>query len=201
MKLILASASGTRRGMLEAAGLGFEVRPAAIDEDAVKAGLREQGLDASALALALAEAKAAAGPPDADVLVLGCDQTLERDDGSMIDKPRSRDEAAAQLRSLAGRPHRLHSAAAIVEHGPERGRVVWREVETVTLLVRPLSEDFLAWYLDREYEAVRHNVGGYRIEGPGVQLFDRIDGSHFAILGLPLLSLLAYLRERGVVPR
>jgi septum formation protein len=197
MKLILASASGTRRRMLEAAGLGFEVRPAAIDEEEVKAGLRGEGLEARALALALAEAKAAAGSPDADALVLGCDQTLERDDGSMIDKPRSRDEAAAQLRSLAGRPHRLHSAAAIVE----RGAIVWREVETVTLSVRPLSEDFIAWYLDREYDAIRHNVGGYRIEGLGVQLFDHIDGSHFAILGLPLLALLAFLRERGVVPR
>jgi septum formation protein len=197
MKLTLASASGTRRRMLEAAGLEFEVRPAAIDEDAVKAGLREEGLDARALALALAEAKALAGSPHADEFVLGCDQTLERDDGSMIDKPRSRDELAAQLRSLACRPHCLHSAAVVVEHGA----VVWREVETVTLFVRPLSEDFLAWYLDREYEAVRHNVGGYRIEGLGVQLFDRIDGSHFAILGLPLLPLLDYLRERGVVPR
>jgi septum formation protein len=197
MKLTLASASGTRRRMLEAAGVEFEVRPAAIDEDAVKMRLREEGLDARALALVLGEAKAAAGPAEADALVLGCDQTLERDDGSMIDKPRSRDEAAAQLRSLAGRPHRLHSAAVIVEHGA----VVWREVETVTLFVRPLSEDFLAWYLDREYEAVRHNVGGYRIEGLGAQLFDRIEGSHFAILGLPLLPLLAYLRERGVVPR
>ncbi len=197
MKLTLASASGTRRRMLEAAGLGFDVRPAAIDEDAVKAGLRQDGLDARTLALALAEAKAKAASPGADALVLGCDQTLERDDGSMIDKARSRDEAAAQLRNLAGRPHRLHSAAAIVEHNA----VVWREVETVTLFVRPLSEDFLAWYLDREYDAVRHNVGGYRIEGLGVQLFDHIDGSHFAILGLPLLPLLAYLRERGVVPR
>ena len=201
MKLTLASASGTRRRMLEAAGLGFEVRPAAIDEDAVKARLREQGLNALGLALALAEAKAAAGSADADKLVLGCDQTLERDDGSMIDKPRSREEAGAQLRSLAGRPHRLHSAAAIVEHDAGHGTIVWREVETVTLFVRPLSEDFLAWYLDREYEAVRHNVGGYRIEGLGVHLFDRIDGSHFAILGLPLLPLLAYLRERGMVPR
>ncbi|WP_332810604.1 Maf family protein [Sphingomonas sp.] len=201
MKLILASASGTRRHMLEAAGLGFEVRPAAIDEDAVKARLREEGLNALGLALALAEAKAAAGSADADELVLGCDQTLERDDGSMIDKPRSPEEAAAQLRSLAGRPHRLHSAAAIVEHDAGHGTIVWREVETVTLFVRPLSEDFLAWYLDREYEAVRHNVGGYRIEGLGAHLFDRIDGSHFAILGLPLLPLLAYLRGRGVVPR
>jgi septum formation protein len=183
--------------MLEAAGLRFEVRPAAIDEERVKARFRADGLDAAALALALAEAKAAADPADDHTFVLGCDQTLERDDGSMIDKPRSRDEAAAQLRGLAGRSHRLHSAAAIVEHGA----LVWREIETVELTVRALSEDFLAWYLDQEYEAIRHNVGGYRIEGLGVQLFDRIEGSHFAILGLPLLPLLGYLRERGVVPR
>ncbi|MDB5699172.1 MAG: septum formation protein Maf [Alphaproteobacteria bacterium] len=197
MRLTLASASGTRRRMLEAAGVPFEVRPATVDEDKAKARLREEGLDAAALALALAELKAAQATAAADELVLGCDQTLERHDGSMIDKPRSIDEAAAQLRGLSGHRHRLHAAAVIVE----RGAVAWRAVESVELGVRRFSDDFLSSYLDREYDAIRHNVGGYRIEGLGVQLFDRIEGSHFAILGLPLLPLLEYLRERGVVPR
>jgi septum formation protein len=100
------------------------------------------------------------------------------------------------LRSLSGRTHRLHSAAAIAE----RSHIVWRCTETVELDVRPLSDEFLHSYLDAEYEQIRWSVGGYRIEGRGAQLFDRIDGSHFAILGLPLLPLLDYLRERGVMP-
>ena len=177
--------------MLEAAGVPFEARAAEIDEEDVKAELSD--LDAEALAQALAERKALSIEEDA--LVLGSDQTLERDDGSLLGKPASRDEAFAQLRSLSGRTHRLHSAAAIAE----RGTLAWRSTETVELQVRPLSDQFLRAYLDAEYEQIRWSVGGYRIEGPGVQLFDRIEGSHFAILGLPLLPLLAYLRERSVL--
>lgn len=190
MRLILASTSATRRRMLEAAGVPHEAMAAAIDEDQAKAELR--GLGASALAEALACRKALSLAGD---LVLGADQTLEREDGSMLSKPRSREEAFAQLKSLSGRTHRLHSAAAVAAEGT----IAWRLVETVELSVRPLSEAFLQAYLDSEYEAIRWSVGGYRIEGPGVQLFDRIHGSHFAILGLPLLPLLAYLRERGVM--
>lgn len=192
MTLILASTSVARRRMLEAAGVRFEACAAAIDEEAVKAELDD--LDPNALAQALAERKALSIAQDA--LVLGSDQTLERDDGSRLGKPASREDAFAQLQSLSGRTHRLHSAAAIAE----RGTIVWRCTESVELEVRPLSDEFLRDYLDAEYEQVRWGVGGYRIEGPGVQLFDRIDGSHFAILGLPLLPLLAYLRERGALP-
>jgi septum formation protein len=176
--------------MLEAAGVPHEAMAAAIDEDQAKAELR--GLGAPALAEALACRKALSLAGD---LVLGADQTLEREDGSMLSKPRSREEAFAQLKSLSGRTHRLHSAAAVAAEGT----IAWRLVETVELSVRPLSDAFLQAYLDSEYEAIRWSVGGYRIEGPGVQLFDRIHGSHFAILGLPLLPLLAYLRERGVM--
>lgn len=182
--------------MLEAAGVPFEPVDADLDEEAVKAGLRGEGLDACALASALAEAKALAAEPAPGDLVLGADQTLELDDGTMLDKPASREDAAAQLRRLSGRTHRLHSAAVIVEGG----RQVWRSVETVALSVRPLGDAFIHDYLAAEYEAIRWSVGGYRIEGPGVQLFDRIEGSHFAILGLPLLPLLAYLRTRGAIP-
>ena len=103
----------------------------------------------------------------------------------------------AQLKGLAGATHRLHSAAVICE----RGEAKWWGLETATLTMRPLGDSFLDSYLEREWEHVRWNVGGYRIEGPGVQLFEKIEGSHFAILGLPLLPLLAYLRERGLLAR
>ena len=190
-RLILASTSSARRQMLEAAGVPFEAKAAEIDEEKVKAGL--SGLDAQALAQTLAERKALSIADDA--LVLGSDQTLERDDGTRLGKPTSGDDAFAQLKSLSGRTHRLHSAAAIAE----RGEVVWQRTETVELEMRPFSDEFLHSYLDLEYEQIRWSVGGYRIEGPGVQLFERIDGSHFAILGLPLLPLLAFLRERGIL--
>ncbi|HEV2746794.1 MAG TPA: Maf family protein [Allosphingosinicella sp.] len=195
MRLLLASQSPARQQMLQAAGVPFDTVDAGLDEAAAKAALERQGLDALGTAEALAELKAlsaAAGEAD---LVLGSDQTLEREDGGMLSKPGSREEALEQLRSLAGRTHRLHSAAVIAEHG----RPVWHEAESVALTVRPLSDAFLRQYLDREYQAIRWSVGGYRIEGLGVQLFDRIEGSHFAVLGLPLLPLLAFLRERGVL--
>ena len=113
----------------------------------------------------------------------------------MLSKPGSRDEAAAQLRRLSGATHQLHSAAVVLEGGAR----VWGGTESVSLAMRELGEDFLRDYLDAEYEAIRWSVGGYRIEGSGVQLFERIEGSHFAILGLPLLPLLAFLRERRVI--
>ncbi len=181
--------------MLTAAGLDFEMATAELDEAEAKAGLIDAGFEPRDLAEMLAEMKArsvAAGP---GALVLGADQVLERDDGSVLGKPASPGEAFEQLRSLSGRTHFLHSAAVIVEQG-ERA---WGETESVALRVRRLSERFIRDYLEREYEAVRFSVGGYRIEGPGVQLFDEIEGSHFAILGLPLLPLLAFLRSRGLL--
>ena len=195
MRLLLASKSEARRRMLEAAGVAFEIAEAELDEAEAKAGLVEAGFEPRDLAEMLAEMKARSVAAPAGALVLGADQVLERDDGSMLSKPRSRGEARDQLRSLSGHSHYLHSGAVLIEQG-ERA---WGRTETAVLSVRRLGEDFLEDYLDREYEAVRWNVGGYRIEGPGVQLFDQIQGSHFAILGLPLLSLLAYLRERGML--
>ena len=180
--------------MLDAAGVPFEIADAPLDEEEAKARL--SGLDAAALAAALAEAKAMSARAEPRDLVLGSDQTLELDDGTMLSKPASREEALEQLRFLSGRTHCLHSAAVILDGGA----VVWAATESVTLSVRPLSNEFLRLYLDREYEAIRWSVGGYRIEGPGVQLFDRIEGSHFAILGMPLLPLLAFLRRRGLIP-
>lgn len=194
MRLLLASQSLTRRRMLEAAGVAFETVAASLDEEAAKAGLAGAGFEPRDMAEMLAALKAKSIKA-ADALVIGADQTLELDDGTMLSKPASRDEAAEQLRRLSGRSHFLHSAAVVAEDG-ER---VWGETESVRLDVRPLGENFIQDYLDREYEAVRYNVGGYRIEGLGAQLFEEVDGSHFAVLGLPLLPLLAYLRERGLL--
>ncbi len=180
--------------MLEAAGVPFEAVASEADEDGAKAALKEQGLGGAALAAGLAEAKAAGVVAD-EALVLGSDQVLELEDGASLDKPASRNEALAQLRGLSGRAHKLHAAACLMEGG----QVVWRDVETVTIHVRPLGEAFLWDYLDREWEQVRWSVGAYHVEGRGAQLFERIEGSLFAVQGLPLLPLLAALRDRGVL--
>jgi septum formation protein len=192
--LLLASQSATRRRMLEATGVRFETIAAELDEEEAKAGLVAAGFEPRDLAEMLAEMKAKSVGAD-DALVIGADQTLELDDGTMLSKPESRADALAQLRRLSGRTHHLHSAAVIAE----KGERVWGETETVAMVVRELGEDFLRDYLDREYDAVRFNVGSYRVEGLGAQLFEEIDGSHFAILGLPLLPLLGYLRTRGLL--
>jgi septum formation protein len=195
MKLLLASRSETRRRMLEAAGVPFETVAAPLDEEQAKAGLAGAGFDPRGMAEMLAELKAKSVEAAEGALVLGCDQTLERWDGEMLSKPGSLEEAFLQLRGLSGTTHHLHSAAAIVEEGA----TVWRHCESVALTMRGFSDAFLDSYLDAEYEAVRRNVGGYRIESLGAQLFEAIEGSHFAILGLPLLPLLAFLRERGIL--
>lgn len=195
MRLLLASKSAARRQMLEAAGVPFETVEAELDEAAAKGGLEAAGFDARGIAEELAQLKALSVPPAADALVLGSDQTLELDDGSLLGKPASRADALDQLTLLSGRTHLLHSSAVVAENG----EAVWWHSETVELTMRRLDPDFVEDYLDREYEHVRWSVGGYRIEGLGAQLFDRIEGSHFAILGMPLLPLLGYLRERGLL--
>jgi septum formation protein len=195
MRLILASRSAPRRQMLEAAGVTFETVPADLDEEEAKAGLAAAGFEPRDTAEMLAEMKATSVAAVGDALVIGADQVLELDDGTMLSKPASREDALAQLRALSGQTHYLHSAAVVVEQGAR----VWGETESVAMDVRPLGEDFLQAYLDAEYEAVRQSVGGYRIERLGAQLFEEVEGSHFAILGLPLLPLLGYLRGRGLL--
>ena len=195
MRLLLASKSAARRDMLLAAGVAFETVDSEIDEEQAKAGLIAAGFEPRDMAEMLAEMKARKVPAAGDALVLGADQVLELDDGAMLNKPVSRADSLAQLRALSGRTHLLHAAAVVIE----KGERVCGRTETAALTVRPLGDAFLQDYLDREYEAVRWNVGGYRIEGPGVQLFEEIEGSHFAILGLPLLPLLDLLRERGLL--
>jgi septum formation protein len=197
VKLLLASKSAARRAMLEAAGVPFEPVEAELDEESAKAGLEGAGFDAIGVAEELAQLKALSVPAGEGDLVLGCDQVLERADGSILSKPESRDELLLQLKSLSGATHKLHSAAVICEEGEAK----WWGLETASLTMRLLGEPFLRAYVESEWEQVRWSVGGYRIEGPGVQLFERIEGGHFAILGLPLLPLLAYLRERGLLER
>jgi septum formation protein len=195
MKLVLASGSETRRRMLAAAGVPFAARNPEVDEEALKNRLLGRGAGAAEIALELAQSKALSLAADKDVLVIGSDQVLERDDGSILSKAQSREEAADQLNHLAGRTHRLHSAAVLAG----AGGIVWGDTQSASMTMRRFSPEFLEHYLASEYDAVRFNVGGYRIEGMGAQLFEEIDGSHFAIMGLPLLPLLTELRRRGIL--
>ena len=189
--LVLASKSSSRRAMLEAAGVGFSAVPAALDERALEASLA--GKAPEAIALALAEAKAlAVSAGQGTALVLGSD-SLVSVEGRRFDKPRSRDEAAEHLRRFSGREMHLHSAAALARSGA----VLWRHGDQAVLRVRPLSEPFIASYLDAEWPAVAGCVGVFRIEAMGVQLFEAIAGSHFTVLGMPLLPVLAALRTYG----
>jgi septum formation protein len=197
MRLILASTSTTRMAMLEAAGVPFEALPPRVDEDSLKAGLCQQGIAPRDLADALAEAKAVAlSRREPDAMVLGCDQLAVAADGTLLDKPGSRDGLRVQLGQLRGSTHRQLSAAVVAEGG----RPVWRHVDEARLTMRDFSEAFLDGYLDAEGEAAAGCVGGYRVEAMGVQLFSKIEGSHFTILGLPLLPLLDYLRIRAMIP-
>lgn len=194
--IVLASQSASRRALLSAAQVPFEALSPGVDEEAAKEALRGDGLDARALADALAELKALRVSRRAPgALVLGCDQTLSLDDGGMIDKAVDRDDAERILHLLSGRAHYLHSAAVIALNGEP----IWRHVERVKMTVRSLSDAFIRAYLDADWEQCRWCVGCYRIEGPGVQLFSRVEGSQFAIQGLPLLPLLDFLRVRGVL--
>ena len=196
MSLILASGSASRRAMLTAAGVAHEAIAPGVDEAAVKTALVAEGHGARQLADALAELKAlkiSRRFPAA--LVLGCDSTVACADGSLLDKAESREEAREQLRKLRGTTHRLTSAAVLCQQGAP----VWRHVDVAKLTMRDFSDDFLETYLDSEWPAIAGCVGCYRIEGLGAQLFSRLEGSHFTILGLPLLPLLEHLRMSGVI--
>jgi septum formation protein len=194
-RLILASASTARAAILRAAGVEFLAEPASVDETAIKCEYRSAGRDAIACATALAETKAraiAAQHPEA--LVLGADQLLVAD-GEWFDKPVDLKDAAAQLRRLRGRDHVLVTAACVFRDE----ELLWRATATPKLTMRRFGETFLAGYIAAEGNALLSSVGAYRIEGRGAQLFARIEGDHFAILGLPLIELLQFLRERSVL--
>ena len=188
--IVLASNSASRKAMLEAAGVAFEARGADVDERALEAEM--DGAEPAEVAQALAAAKAAA-VLDSRV-VLGSDSLVEVD-GRRFDKPVSREQAAEHLRFFSGKVMTLHSAAALARDG----QIVWVGSDFARLRVRELSEEFIEAYLDAEWPEVSHCVGVFRIEGPGVQLFESIMGDQFTVLGLPLLQVLDALREEGVL--
>ena len=194
-EVILASASPARQVLLERAGVAVTVIVAGIDEAATKQKCRSAGCDAAATALHLAEQKAlqvSSGHPAS--LVIGADQVLD-DDGRWLGKPRDRAEARAQLGRLSGRMHMLVTACCLVCDGTP----VWRHVERARLSMRSLDEGSIENYLDAAGPGALSSVGAYQLEGLGAQLFSRVEGDYFAILGLPLLPLLDALRVHGAV--
>jgi septum formation protein len=193
--LVLASASPTRRRLLDNAGLRCEVLAPELDERAAELPLKEAGAPPDDIAAVLAEAKAAAvSAARPGSLVIGADQTLDLDGGS-LSKPASMEEARRQILALAGRRHSLHAAVACVRDG----ETLWRHVETVHLTMRPLTPAEVGRYMAEAGPVVLGSVGAYQVEGVGIRLFERIDGDFFAILGLPMLPLLAFLRQAGAL--
>lgn len=190
---MLASQSAARAAVLSAAGLRFDARPARVDEAAVKAAMRQEGASPDETALALAGLKASR-VRDTEALVIGADQLLVCED-AWFDKPADRAAARAQLLTLRGRAHTLVTALVCRRGGQE----VWRHVARPRLRMREFSEAFLDAYLAAEGDAILSSVGAYRLEALGIHLFDAIEGEHSAILGLPLLPLLGFLRQHGVL--
>jgi len=194
-RLVLASASTSRRAVLTAAGLRFDIRPADVDETALKHAAWSEKADAANAAVRLADAKAAwvaAAEPDA--LVIGADQILVCS-GAWFDKPADLAAARMHLQTLRGRAHIL-ATAVVCRRGRRR---LWQHVEGPRLVMRRFSDAFLDAYLAMDGSHVLGSVGAYRLEGPGAHLFSRVDGEHTAILGLPLLPLLEFLRQSGVL--
>lgn len=196
MTLILASQSSSRRAMLDAAGVSYAPIPAHVDEESTTSALLASNTSPRDIADALAELKAVKiSRANPGALVLGSDSIVALANGTLLTKPVDRQMAKRHLMALSSGKHRLISAAVIAE----QGQPVWRHVDTALLAVRSLSEAFIDDYLDVEWPAVAGCVGCFRIEGPGVQLFDRLDGNYFTILGMPLLPILGYLRLRGIM--
>ena len=197
MNVILASASKSRANLLRAAGVPYEIIPADVDEDSVKTTLRREGASAQKCAETLAEFKAVkvsqSRPAD---LVIGADQMLECE-GAWFDKPRDVEGARSHLTRLRGKTHTLPTSVAVALNGA----VIWHHNAAPRMTVRDFSDTFMEAYLADVGEAVTSSVGAYHLEGRGAQLFTKIDGDFFTILGLPLLELLTFLREHQVVTR
>ena len=195
--LILASTSAVRSRLLRDAGLAFEVVPPMVDEADVKASLLVERLGANAIADSLAEAKAvavSAARPQA--LVIGCDQVLAFE-GRVIEKSADLREARKLLAELRGKAHALLTACVLAKGGEP----VWRRLDRCTLSMRPFSDAFLEDYLQAEGDTLLTSVGCYQLEGRGAQLFERVEGDYFSVLGLPLIPLLVALREHGILER
>lgn len=182
--------------MLENAGIPFSWCDAGVDEERLKSAFRTTVSDAGALALALAEAKAAGAYENqqTDDIIIGCDQILVLD-GRLFDKPLSLVEAREHLKMFSGKMHQLTSALCMMQSGS----MLWSHVDRVNMHVRPLSETFIDQYLHSEGERILSSVGAYLLESKGAQLFERIEGDYFSVLGLPLLPLLEELRKRGIL--
>jgi len=193
-RLILASGSEIRRQILDGAGLNFEVITRPVDEAAIKAAMLAENARLRDIADALAEAKAMRVSLQEAGLVIGADQIMVMDN-SLFDKPKSMEEARVRLISMRGKKHELIGAVVICENGVP----VWRHMSKTKLWVRDFSDRFLEAYLKMEGEALMKSVGAYRFEGPGSQLFEKVEGDFFAILGLDLLPVLDYLRTREVI--
>ena len=195
MRLILGSGSRSRRLLLKNAGLAFETMPADLDERAAEAPLLETGASPEDIALALAMAKATiVSEAHRSALVIGADQMLELD-GERLTKPADMEAARHQILQLSGKTHTLHSAVVCARDGG----IVWQHVEPAHMTMRKLAPQFIGRYLAAVGAEALSSVGAYQIEGRGIQLFDRIDGDFFAILGLPILPLLTFLRSEGIV--
>ncbi|TWA68575.1 septum formation protein [Azospirillum baldaniorum] len=193
--VVLASGSRTRAEMLERAAVRVTLAPAAVDEEEIKLAARAEGAPVEDVAEALAELKAQrVTRKHPGALVIGADQMLECE-GRWFDKPADRDAARAQLQDLRGKTHRLVSCAVVIRDG-ER---LWHHVDRAHLTMRPFSDAFLDSYLNAAGDDVLGSVGAYHLEGLGAQLFHRVDGDFFTILGLPLLPLLGFLRVHGVI--
>ena len=196
-RLILASGSAARRNMLENAGVPFDAEPAKIDESALKDALIRHPTSAPAhdIAVALADAKALdVSKRNPDALGVGSDQVLALGE-QLLSKASGRDSARLALLALRGKTHALHSAVSLARNGA----VVWRYNESARLTMRSFSDAWLDRYLDHAGDALVHCVGGYRLEGLGIQLFEKIEGDYFTILGMPLLALLGELRQREMI--
>ncbi len=192
-KLILASGSKIRAQLLQNANVRFDVHPARVDEAMIKQSLEAEQAKPRDVADALAEMKARkVSEKHPGALVLGCDQVLDYG-GQILSKPETPDAAGAQLRALRGDRHMLLSAAVIVENGTP----VWRHVGQVRMMMRAASDSYIDDYVERNWDSIRHSVGGYKLEEEGVRLFTRVDGDYFTVLGMPLLELLGYLTVRG----
>lgn len=195
-KLVLASQSRFRRTMMENAGLAFACDAAHIDEEEIKRAMQAEGASAADVALKLAESKARrVAPRHPGAIVVGSDQMLDCN-GVWFDKPADRLHAAAHLRALSGKTHRLETAAVALRNGTR----VWHHVEAARLTMRTLDDSFIEKYLAAVGDDACASVGAYQLEGLGAQLFARVEGDFFTILGLPLLPLLGFLRANGVVP-